>query len=204
MESIEDDVVLKISEEPPSPIPKPKLRRLKKSSSSATSDSIRGSDDRTAPDQNPSSPAASESRDAERENDFDKGLDPPLSAPSDEPAVPESDSPILLPKDVGSEKEFDDDLDPLFSVPAVNEGFETLDTETERGEEDGEDGGLKKIGENGSGTENLKSARKRLNLEEGSEEISTKRKKKSKSADKSGEKPKPKESIREKKRAEKV
>lgn len=197
MESIEDDVILPIPHEPL--FYKPKLKRLKKSSSSAAADSVRVYEAPIVPNEDSEESAASESKDLDEKVDFGDDLNPLFSVPSDDPTFPSSDSPISGSKEVVGEKEADGDLDPLFSVPAADEGFETLDLERESEE----DGGFKNTGDIESGVEKEKSVKKRLNMDEGSEEISKKRrKKKSKDADKLGEKPK--ESVREKKRTEKV
>ncbi|XP_020274545.1 uncharacterized protein DDB_G0283697 isoform X2 [Asparagus officinalis] len=192
MESIEDDLVLPIPEDPQSPIPKPKLKRLKKSSTSSSSaaaaipDSIRVSESPIVPDRDSTSSA-------DKERGFEDDLDPLFSVPSDEPAVQISDSPITESRDPDGVKNFEDDLDPLFSMPAADGGAETLDLERERESEEKDDG-LKNSGGIVSGMEK-KSVKKRLNLDEGSEEISKKkRKKRSKE---------PKESVREKRRTEK-
>nr|XP_010923451.1 uncharacterized protein LOC105046538 [Elaeis guineensis] len=197
MESFEDVPVLPFREEPSSPIPQRKMKRLRKASGLRVSELPISPT--LAPD--PFYPSASEDLP-------DAGEVPDL-----ERSAADAVDPVPTSEDLGKEMAADDELDPLFPDPRdASKSWQPRDVEGGEEEEEwlggsawgGESG---RIGNGGIMDELRKerSVKKRLNLE-GEEDITEEKKKKNKK-DKSGElvgqERRPKESVREKRRLEK-
>ncbi|XP_038971736.1 midasin isoform X2 [Phoenix dactylifera] len=196
MESFEDAPLLPFYEEPSSPIPQRKLKRLRKASGP------RVSDPPIAPtlDPDPSYHSASEDLPDARE------------VPDLEGSAADAVDPAPASEDLGKGMASDDELDPLFPDPRdASKSWQPRDME--EGEEAEEWwGGSSWGGESGrigmggimDDLRKERSAKKRLNLE-GEEDITEKKKKKKKkkSGELAGQEGRPEESIREKRRLEK-
>lgn len=225
MENLDDDdVLLPLPDEqeqlhPSTPaIPQSKLKRLKKASSS--SDGISISDppeSRKTPDFEVS---VLKYVGSEKQVDLDDGIDPLFGdlAVSGRPGShgfekdgegEDEGGSDGMEKEIGGEgkvqkeMDLDDGLDPLFGNPVISEGWESHDFGNDG--EDENDGGTG-CGESGNklmdkligGLGKEKSARKRLSWD-GGEDEGLKKKKKGKIKNE-----KPKESVREKRKLEKV
>ncbi|WOL18121.1 exocyst complex component EXO84C isoform X1 [Canna indica] len=177
-ESLEDDLLL--PDQASSPVPKLKLRRLKKGSQS---------DPRDIPTADPNpSPSADEVLEFE--------VLKPTAPQALEESLPQSVNSVIGSDEIGTEKGQDlEELDPLFPDLARQDLKDADIGREEEGFDWGGESGSAGVEETNDEFVNVKSAKKRLNLEQEGE--TTKKSKKNKSGEKT------KESVRDKKRLEK-